>query len=529
MLTMWAYARYAKKPGLPGYLPVLLFFTLGLLAKPMLVTLPLVLLLLDYWPLGRLKCNEPKQEVALPAQPKQEKKRKRRTPQPQEQKKQPLSKDVSSWSRILPLVYEKIPLLALSAALSFITFYAQQKGGAVAVLTKVPLADRLSNAVVTYAAYLWKMLWPSNLAVFYPMEAWSASIVLASAALLLALTFAALRWSGHYPYLLVGWLWYLVTLLPVIGIIKVGEAAMADRYTYISLIGPFVAVSWGTRDLSTRWIHRKELGVGAVGLLVVAALSILTSMQAKHWKSSGSLYRHAIAVTENNYTAHTNLSAVLIDEGRQDEALTHLEIALKLKPDFSFALYNLGIIRMNQGEKDEAMRYLQSAIRSNPNLSEALRCLAFLQLERGEATEAIQNFERTLAGRGPDPQVYAGLADALVTTGRYEEALFNYGRALALKPDAADVHYNAARIFIAMGRLEEAIGHLRVAIRVKPDYARAHNNLGSALLLQKKIDEAIQHFQEALHIDPDYQIARANLKDALIQKKKTGNRETMIR
>jgi tetratricopeptide (TPR) repeat protein len=518
LLTMGAYVRYAQKPGLQEYGPVVLFFVLGLLAKPMLVTLPLVLLLLDYWPLGRLKWNDPAPEIQRTAPPEPEKKRKKRTPQPLEKKKKPPAMGAGKWSHILPLVYEKMPLLALSAASGFITYYAQQKGGAVASLIRVPLPERVANAVVSCAAYLWKMVWPSGLAVPYPIEAWSAGAVLASASFLIAMTLVAVRRAGAYPYLLSGWLWYLITLLPVIGIVKVGDAAMADRYTYVTLIGPLVAVSWGARDLAARW-SRGRVALTAAALPVVGALAVLTFIQTVYWKSSESLFRHALAVTENNYTAHTNLAVELFAQGSQDEAVIHLETAVRLRPDFPYALYNLGAIRMKQGRSDEAVRYCQSALQYNPNLWQALRCLAFLQLERGEAAEAVRNFEKTLAGRGPDPQVYVGLGDALAMTGRYEEALANYGRALARKPDAAEVHYNAARILIAMGRLDEAIGHLREAVRIKPDYARAHNNLGSALLLQKNIDGAIQHFREAIRIDPDYRIARENLKDAQAQKK----------
>ncbi len=519
ILTMWAYVGYTKKPGLRGYLPVLLFFALGLLAKPMLVTLPLMLFLLDYWPLGRLKWKQETPSAPAASMATAERQSKKKRPLPREQKRPPSTKVAGKWDSILPLVYEKMPLLALSAASSIITVYAQQKAGAVTSLTHLPLIERVANAVVSYAAYLWKMVWPTGLAVFYPIETWPAVVVLASTCFLIAASLAALRWAGAYPYLLVGWLWYLVTLLPVIGIIKVGNAAMADRYTYISLIGPFAAVSWGACDLAARW-SRGRAALTAAGLLAVSALAVSTFIQAGYWKSGESLFRHAIAVTTNNYTMHSNLAATLIDEGRLDEALSHLETAARLKPAFPDALCNLGILYMKQDRGDEAMRYFREALRYNPALVRALQGLALLQLQRGQANDAVESFQRALAGGGPDPQAYAGLADALAMTGRYEEALSNYGRALALKPDAAEIHYNAARVLIAMGRLDEAVGHLRQAVRIKPDYARAHNNLGSALLLQKNIDEAIQQFQEAVRIDPDYQIARANLKDAVAQKQR---------
>ena len=518
LLAIGAYCRYARSPGWRKFLPVAIFFSLGLMAKPMLVTLPLVLLLMDFWPLGRLKPSLPEasSDPAPAGERKKTKKMKTRPPAPESAKRR------GTGSPHLAIVTEKIPLILLSALSSSITLYAQHQGGAVSTIDAYPVGTRIANALASYFLYLAKMFWPANLAVYYPfvkdIPVWQ---VLAGALLLIAVTFAAVRTARRFPYLLFGWLWYLITLLPVIGIVQVGEAAMADRYTYITLIGPFVAVSWGVYDLAAQLTRGKE-AVAAAGLIVVIALAAATFTQAGTWKNSATLFRHALAVTENNFMAHTNLAVALIDEGRLDEALPHLETAAKIRPDFPNARYNLGVIRMRQGEDDEAMGHFKAALRSDPNFTRASYYGGLLHLQRGESAEAVQYFQKALAGGGPDPQVFTALADSLAMSSRYVEALYYYERALTLNPEAVEVRYNAARILIAMGRVDEAIGHLREAVRIMPDYARAHNNLGSALLMQKRLEEAVYHFQEAVRIDPGYKMARENLRDAQAQKKKLG-------
>ena len=517
LLTMGAYVLYARRPGIPRYLPVLLFFSLGLMAKPMLVSLPLILLLMDYWPLGRLpERRAPVDPPKAPAQPAERDRKKAKKKKAVE----PLPEPVKGKGRnpATLLLLEKIPLVVFAGIFSFVAFYTQQKGGALSSLEAYPLGVRLANAVVSYARYLFKMLWPVDLAFFYPfvreIPAWQ---IFVSAVLLLAVSIAVVHFARRFPYLAFGWAWYLVTLLPVIGIVKVGEAAMADRYTYITLIGPFVAATWGGYDLAARWTRGKE-AMAAAALLLVIALAAATFVQAGNWKNSATLFRHALAVTENNFMAHTNLAAALIDEGRLDEALPHLETAAKIRPDFPNARYNLGVIGMRKGKNDEALGHFKATLRVDPNFTRASYYAGLLHLQRAESAEAVQQFQGALAAGGPDPQVFAALADALAMSSRYEEALYCYERALALNPDAVEVRYNAARILIAMGRVDEAIGHLREAVRIKPDYARAHNNLGSALLMQKRLDEAAYHFQEAVRIDPGYTMARENLKDALAQK-----------
>jgi tetratricopeptide (TPR) repeat protein len=304
LLTIRAYVGYAKSPRLAGYLAVVLFFALGLMSKPMLVTLPFVLLLLDYWPLGRFR---------------------------------PLPGDAgSSAAADCPpparLFLEKAPLLALAIASSIVTYLAQEKGGALAYAAS--FGDRLGNALISYLGYMEKMLWPSGLAPFYPFNPGAISPLKAAAAalLLVAVSVMAVRGAGRRPYLVTGWFWYLGTLVPVIGFLKIGQHAMADRYTYVPLIGLFIMIAWGAGDLAARWRRgRGALAAAAACCLIV--LSVLTWRQAGYWHDSITLFSHALAVTDNNWVAHNNLAKAYADQGRLPEALLHVSASLRIKPD----------------------------------------------------------------------------------------------------------------------------------------------------------------------------------------------------
>ncbi|HTZ39708.1 MAG TPA: tetratricopeptide repeat protein [Syntrophales bacterium] len=520
LLTMGAYVRYVKKPGLSGYLPVLLFFALGLMAKPMLVTLPLVLLLLDYWPLGRLKRNEPRPSVPHTPLPTPEKKRKRRTPpQPREPQKQPFSKEVSRWSRFLPLLYEKIPLLALSAVSSIITIYAQQKGGAVASFAQLPLLERLAHALMSYAAYLWKMLWPVGLVIFYPFEPLSPSVVLASALLLSAATFVSVRWASKSPYLWVGWLWYLITLLPVIGIIKVGDAAMADRYTYVTLIGPFVALTWGACDLSKK-VRLPKTFLPTAAVLVTVTFTVLTYIQLGHWTNSITLFQHVINVNGRNFMAHNSLAVEFISQKKYAEALPHLQSALEINPYSPEANLNLGIIHYHAGNYDEAIQKVTRALRLKPDWYQANEWLGKIYLAKGDADKAMSYFNLALQTLSQGDPSSGGMGQALIFQNRLDEALRYTLQAMETQPQNEKLYNNAGYILIRLERIDEAILQFREAVRIAPGYAKAHSNLGAALMQRNQFDEAIQHFQTALRLDPGNESAQENLKYALAQKQK---------
>ena len=519
LLTMWAYARYAQKPGLPRYWPVLLFFSLGLLAKPMLVSLPLVLFLMDYWPLGRLKWKKETAQAPMTSSTTPEKQGKKRKQQLRVQKRPPPSKGAGKWALVLPLVYEKIPLLALSAASSMITLYAQQKGGSVASFTHLPLADRIASVLVSYAAYLWKMFWPSGLAAYYPIEALPPALVLASASLLLVLTFFAVRWASKHPYFLVGWLWYLITLLPVIGIIKVGYAAMADRYTYIPLIGPFIALAWGAFDLSQA-LRLPRAALAAVSALVLCASLLVTHIQIGQWSDSVTLYGHAIHAVGRNYMAHTGLAVEYISQKRYGEALPHLETSLQINPYYAETHLYLGVHHFHAGKYTEAVEKINRALRLKPDWDLAHEWLGKTYLAMGKPDQAMYHFKRAGQTHADDSPAYTGMSDIFIYQNRLDEALQYTLRAIESQPQNAKLHNNAGFILIRQGKVDEALPRFREAIRIAPDYARAHSNLGGALMERNQVDEAIHHFETAIRLEPGNQSARENLKYALAQRQK---------
>ncbi|NPV05173.1 MAG: tetratricopeptide repeat protein [Syntrophaceae bacterium] len=521
MLTMGAYVLYAERKGPARYLSVVLLFTAGLMAKSMLMTLPLILLLMDFWPLGRHEtARTPAPAKAVPPPRSSSGGRKRRGGQAG-RKPAAQAGAAGDLRRFIPLFAEKVPLLALSIAAGVTAIITQQKSGAVVSLTHLSLADRVGNALVSYVLYLWKTVWPSGLAVFYPLQPWSPAAVLASALLLAALSAAVFRWGRAFPYLVFGWLWYLVTLVPVIGLVKLGDAAMADRYTYIPLIGPFVALSWGGRDLAKR-LRLPTAVPAAAALGVLAACTIVTHGQIFHWRDSHALFTRALAVTEKNYLAHTNLGAALIADGKADEGLGHIEKAIEIAPRFAHAHYNRGVALERMERRSEAVEAYKKALALNPDYADAAYANGNLALERGDADGAVSYFERAIRTPEPQPRAFAGLAEACLLKGRVDEALSWGLAALEWQPGDAKLHYNIGSIYVYKGRVDEAIRHFREAVRLSPEYARAHNNLGSALMLRNRIDEAVDHFREAVRLDPDYRMARENLRDALAQQKKGG-------
>ena len=431
------------------YYLALTFFTLGLLSKTMLVTLPFVLLLLDYWPLNRLSSSVP------------------RAPRPR----------FHAW---LGLILEKVPFLLLSAAASVATVLTQKH--AIGAIPGLTFPWRVGNALVAYAAYLGQMLYPVGLAVFYPHPANRLSVWKVGLSLLVLLIISAGVMAGRQkrPYLLVGWLWYLGTLVPVIGFIQVGEQARADRYTYLPQIGLYILVAWGVVELCGSWRYRRVvLGFAAVAIL--AGLLAAAYVQTAYWKDSVSLWTHTLASTSGNSVAQCNLGIALAARGRLDEAIQHFDRALLLKPDDVKADLNLGAAWARQG-----------------NL-----------------LEAVQHFERALQLEPDYPEAHCNLGNALAAQGRLDEAIQHYERALQLKPDDAEVHYNLGKALAAQGKLDEAVRHFERALQFKPDDALAHHNLGVALARQGKADEAIQHFERALQLKPDYPEAHFNLGNAL--------------
>ncbi len=408
MAGLWGYAAYAERPGIVRYLGVGLCFICALLAKPMAVTFPFVLLLLDVWPLGRAAGGG------------------------------------AVWGR---LAGEKVPLLLLSAAVSVVTFLIQKEDQAVAPLAMVAVGDRLANAVVSYAAYLGKTFWPAGLAVFYPYHGMAPAGELAVAGVLLAaVTLLSVSLAKERPYLLVGWLWYLGTLVPVIGIVKVGSQAMADRYTYLPLIGIFIGVIWAIGDL-LRGLRLKRM-IGAVGSgVLVLLLTMLAHGQVGYWKDTTTLFGQALANTENNFMAQFILGESLEKAGDLRGAEARYREATRLRPAFRQAYNALGRLLLIQGREAAASPLLEKALEIDPAYVPALKHLGDVRLRQGRAADAIALYRKALLRGTEDP-----------------ELLNNYGIAL-----------------FTTGEVEEAVRHIRAAIRVEPNYPEARENLDKIL------------------------------------------------
>ena len=337
MLTMGAYVWYVERQGFLRYLPVLLFFILGLLAKPMLVTLPFVLLLLDYWPLSRFQFGHQNGNIVI------------------QQK-----------SVVIRLICEKIPLFALAAASCIVTLFAQQSGGAICSFSAFPINIRIANALVSYVGYIVKMLWPHQLAVLYPHPGMLPWIQVIGACLLLVfISILAVMTLKRRPWLIVGWVWYIVTLVPVIGLVQVGSQAMADRYTYVPLIGIFIMIAWGIPELLSGWRNRK-IGLSTMAVACLLVLMATTWFQVRYWANSVTLFERALAVTENNYVLHSNLGVTLFSKGRVDEAIGHFHNAMRINPRFAEVHNNLGIILIRKGKLEEAVAHFREALRIKP-------------------------------------------------------------------------------------------------------------------------------------------------------------------
>jgi Flp pilus assembly protein TadD len=383
------------------------------------------------------------------------------------------------------LLKEKIPFFVVTILFCFVTFYAQQL--VVKPMELYPLGGRIANALISYVSYIGKMLWPVNLSIFYPYggaalfswQAVSATLVLMGA------TYLTIRAARRFPYLIVGWLWYLGTLIPVIGLVQVGLQSMADRYTYVPLIGVFIMIAWGVPELLNRWRYRRfALASAAVGILL--ALMVITHVQTGYWRNNIILYEHAIKVTSENSWAQNSLGYALSHLGKKEEAIAHFQKAISIDNDAE-AHNNLGNILASQGKLDDAINQFRESIRVSPD----------------------------------DPTAYYNLGNALTRQGKMAEAADHFKEAVRLSPLSAEFHNNLGYVLILQGNEGEAITHFREAIILKPDYAGAYYNLGNALLLEKKIDEAIVSYREALRLNPDFTMAENNLKVALAQQRKT--------
>ena len=469
--SIYAYICYVEISRLSRYFISLFLFALSLLAKPMLVTLPFVLLLLDYWPLARWQKVSALANAAAPVNilASGKKKSKHSKTGFSADKKITAIVSATKYSNHLMgrLFWEKIPFLFLAIASSIVTIWAQDKGGSIASLQKVQLTERISNALISYIAYLGKIFWPVNLAVFYPYEYYAPIWqVLGASLLLLAISTVVICLFRKAPFLAVGWLLYLGVLFPVIGLMQVGDQAMADRYTYFPSVGISVMVVWGIFYL---WPEEKLRKIILIpGMVILAALTFLTWQQCGYWKNSNTLFNHAWQATKDNYLAHNNLGKALEAEGKKEKAITHYLAAIETNPNFSIGHYNLGVIMSAQGKHEEAITHYLAAIKTNPNFDDA----------------------------------YYNLANLYIKQRKTEEAIDNYRRAIQISPDHFDARNNLADVFVKQNKFDQAIEHFREAVRITPSSFGALNNLGVNLEKQLKHEEAIYYYRKALLIDP---------------------------
>ncbi|HXB53196.1 MAG TPA: tetratricopeptide repeat protein [Vicinamibacteria bacterium] len=504
ILTLGAYARYARSPDRVRYAMVVLMLGLGLMAKPMLLTIPFVLLLLDHWPLGR---------GATPLHVR---------------------------------VLEKLPLFGLSGLSLLITYVPLWRRGQITELDALPLDARITNALYSYLVYAGKMFWPQPLAVVYPHPEGRLSLlsVAAAVAFLLVGTGEALRERRRHPYGIVGWLWYLGMLLPVLGLVQSGVHARADRYTYLPLIGLSLIVAWGAAEAVGSWRYGKP-ALGVMAALWLAALVVVTRRQVDLWRDTVTLFEHAIRVTAGNYLAENNLATALALRGDALGAESHYREAMRIRPNYSQAYDNLGVLLARQGRTVEAMALHEDALRLQPGDADAHFNLGLLNARSGRSTEAAQhyaealrlnprlasahyNWGNLLAGEGhwsqaaehfasavrlqPDNAMSynnLGLAQALL--GNWREAMADYARALEIDPRLASARTNLGRALVAQGRGGEAIEQYLLVLRDHPRDADAHFYLGLALAADGKMSSAREHFQEALSIDPRHEEARRAL------------------
>jgi len=499
ILSMWAYASYTRRASFARYLfylCVALLLALGLLAKPMLVTLPLVFLLLDYWPLDRIRWNKPKAEEGVPS----------------------LSRRSIGF-----LIAEKLPLLAICVASSVTTLFAQSRG--ISSTEALPMLPRVANALVAYARYLGKTCWPTDLAMHYPhpympamggepLEVWQ---IVGAATLVLALSVLAIA-AVRRRYLLVGWFWFLGVLVPTIGLVQVGNQGLADRYAYVPAIGLFLAVSWA----GSEWIGRFRnthpgstrallLGVGAG----IAALALVSWHQVGYWRDTVSLFEHTLSIIPKNPKIRYNLANEYRALGNTDAAIRNYRIALETNFESVKTRINLGNALRSNGELDAAIETYQAALDREPRNVKAHNSLGTVLHAQGDVDAAILRYRYAIA-LDPDYHLaHYNLANALQSKGDFEGSAIHYLEALDENVRDPRIFNNLGNVFRSLNRNEDAEAAYRVSIEFDPGHYRAHSNLGLLLASQGKLDEAITHYRSAIAVSPDYAAAHDNLGDAL--------------
>ncbi len=456
VLTVWAYVVYVQRRGWARYALVLLLFALGLMAKPMVVTLPCLLLLLDFWPLQRMGGWTDAGAVQAKR---------------------------ADWSR---LILEKLPLFAMSAASCLATYYVQAAGGAMRLLRHLSTDAHIANALVAYVRYLGKIFWPARLAVFYPYnESLPDWQVLGACLLLFGITVWVIRLSRQRPYLIVGWLWFVGTLVPVIGLVQVGEASMADRYMYIPALGIFIGIAWYVAELTSIWpASTRKVVLSLMAFLVLGGCTLGTCAQIGYWHDSVALFRHVLDVAPNNRVGEYNMGV---------------------------AEYNLAQALTAKGKIPDAMVHYTEALRMNPNDPKAHNNLGLCLAMQGNFSEATNHYAKSALLNPDNADLHYNYGLALNALGDFDGAILQQSESLQLDPNQADTHYILGSLLVQKGRFAEAKTQLLEAVRLKPEYTEAHAKLGLVLTQLGENSEAARHYQQALRINPDSIEALNNL------------------
>ncbi|HEV2331424.1 MAG TPA: tetratricopeptide repeat protein [Verrucomicrobiae bacterium] len=486
MLSLWSYARFVEESKAPSakwklfYALSLVFLALGLMSKPMLVTAPFLMLLIDYWPLGR-------------------------------------------WEKraVTRLFLEKLLFFLLAGTSAIISVRAQNAGGTVASVAGVPLALRVENGFVSYVVYLEKLICPIHLAVAYPYarhvpfaEVWFAGSVVFAIS---AVVFIQRR---RWPYLFTGWAWFLGTLVPVIGLVQIGPQSMADRYTYVPGIGVFIAATWGAVE-ATKSLRHQALVLASCGPAIVTIYIGLTIHQTGYWKDNETLFRHAISVTRDNGVAYSNLADYYMNQGRAKEAVDLYEEGIDLQPGFPQMYDKLGVALCSEGRISEGIKQFVKASQLDPALPAFHEHLAQAMEEIGQIDEAIAEYREVVRLIPDDAYGHRELGIALQRKGLLAEAIGQYRLAVQLAPDSASAHFDLAVGLESNGGLSEAYNQLEECLKLDPDFAEAHNEFGTLLGSQGRLDDAISQFREAIELKPGYTNAITNLSLAIKLKKNT--------
>ncbi|MDP2984687.1 MAG: tetratricopeptide repeat protein [Candidatus Latescibacter sp.] len=555
MMALYMYSKYVERPSLRKYVPVIVLFSLGIMAKPMIITFPVLLLLLDFWPFGRFNGGG---KVTL-----------------KNSKFMKVAKVT-----INRIFIEKIPFFMISAIVFIVTLVVAKGGNALISLDSLSLPQRLQEAVLSYALYIGKMIVPRHLAFFYPYRSEAVPLWEVSCAglLLMGITVLVIRLSRRFPWYPFGWFWYLVSLLPVIGIFQAGEQSMADRFTYMPLIGLFVMGVWGVSDSIHNW-GQKKLILSMLMMVIIFIYGTITWVQVKHWKDTYSLLSHALTVTSKNYLAHQyigyyyarhgkiedafthfnealkidpsfarihndlgalltrigkydealahfrealrldpnyaevhdNIGILYAGQGKTNEALMHYNEALKLKPNNDKVLNHIGILWYNFGNNDKALGYYNEALRLNPNYAEAHDNIGILYDSQGKTNEALMHYNKALKLDPNNDKVLKDIGILWYNIGNIDKALMYYNEALKLNPGNADTHKSIGIILYKEGKNNEAFSHFSEALQINPNIAEAYFYMGNILVQQEKYEEAIIRFKDAIRLKPDLVDARTNL------------------